>query len=345
MKILIATTIVPFIEGGGRMIATDLVSVLAERGHTVDIVRIPFVSRWNDMLDQMLAVRLFDLSEESDLLITIRTPSYLLRHPNKIAWFIHHHRGAYDLWGTAYQDIPNTEEGLRTRQAFIDADNISLREAKKIFTNSKIVSQRLKDHNDLDSEVLYPPLLDWRRFHPGNSTDYIFYPSRITKHKRQDLAIEAMKYVKSDVRLVVAGNPDAPEQLEFVERTIQENQLSERVQLLGRWISEDEKADLFSKCLGCVYIPFQEDSYGYVSLESFHSEKPVITCSDSGGTLEIVEDGVNGFVVPPEPKALAEAFDRLRLDPTQAARMGRTGPEKIRQLNISWDHVVKSFTQ
>ena len=45
-----------------------------------------------------------------------------------------------------------------------------------------------------------------------------------------------------------------------------------------------------------VYLPFGEDSYGYVTLEAFHARKPVVTLSDSGGTLELVRDRRNGLV-------------------------------------------------
>ena len=81
------------------------------------------------------------------------------------------------------------------------------------------------------------------------------------------------------------------------------------MQLIPRWISEEEKADLIARSAGVLYVPFLEDSYGYVTLEAFHAHKPVITCCDSGGTLEIIEDGVNGLIVAPEP-AVAGGGDR-----------------------------------
>ena len=130
---------------------------MRERGHEVDTVEIPFHSAWDTMLEQMLAIRLMDVSEAADVLVAIRTPSYLLRHPNKRLWFIHHHRGAYDLWGTPYQDIPSTPEGLAVRHAVVAADELYLREAQQIFTNSQIVADRLREFNDLEGHVLYPP--------------------------------------------------------------------------------------------------------------------------------------------------------------------------------------------
>jgi glycosyltransferase involved in cell wall biosynthesis len=340
---LVASTFVPFIEGGGRMIVRDLVHAIRERGHEVDTVEIPFVSVWDRMLEQMLAIRLMDVSEAADVLVAIRTPSYLLRHPNKRLWFIHHHRGAYDLWDTPYQDIPSTPEGLGVRHAVVAADDLYLREAQRIFTNSQIVADRLREFNDLEGHVLYPPLGEPERFVPGPAEDYVFYPCRITGHKRQHLAVEAAAHLASDARVVIAGAADSPEQLRPLHETIARNGLQDRVQVISRWISEEEKADLISGSIGVLYIPFLEDSYGYVTLEAFQAHKPVITCSDSGGTLEIIEDGVNGLITEPDPVALAAAIDCLRLDPSEAAAMGEHGREILREMDISWDRVVTSL--
>ena len=63
-----------------------------------------------------------------------------------------------------------------------------------------------------------------------------------------------------------------------------------------------------------IYAPFDED-YGYVTLEAFLSHKPVITATDSGGTLEFVVDGDNGFVCAPERAAIGAAIARLAADP------------------------------
>jgi glycosyltransferase involved in cell wall biosynthesis len=343
VKVLVASTYVPFIEGGGRMIVRDLVRALRERDHEVDTIEIPFHSAWDTMLEQMLAIRLMDVSAAADVLVAIRTPSYLLRHPNKRLWFIHHHRGAYDLWDTPYQDIPSTPEGLATRDAIVAADNLYLREARRIFTNSQIVADRLREFNDLQGTVLYPPLGEPERFVSAPAEDYVFYPCRITGHKRQQLAVEAAAHLSSDVRVVIAGAPDSPEQLRPLQELVCDHGLSDRVQLIARWIGEEEKAELISRSLGVLYIPFLEDSYGYVTLEAFHARKPVITCSDSGGTLEIIEDGINGLIAAPDAASLAAAIDRLRADPQTAANMGEAGYKTLLVKDISWDRVVSSL--
>lgn len=341
MKVLVVSTFVPFIEGGGTFIVDWLLQALKQAGYDAESLKIPFKSDYRVMLEQMLALRLLDFSAWADLLITIRTPSYLVRHPNKVAWFIHHHRGAYDLWGTPYQDIPDDPSGRSIRRAIIQADNLSLKETKKIFTNSQIVSRRLKDYNDLDSEVLYPPLPDQRGYFHREYGDYLFYPSRITEHKRQLLAIASLLHTKTKVKLIIAGRPEHQPYWEKITDFIKNNKLAGRVRFIDRWISHQEKIDLLADCLGCVYIPYEEDSYGYVALEAYYARKPVITCQDSGGTLELVEDGINGHITRPQPEYLAEAMDKLYLDRQLAARQGEAGLTKLLAMNITWPKVVE----
>jgi glycosyltransferase involved in cell wall biosynthesis len=325
------------------MIVRDLVQAVHERGHEVDTIEIPHLAHWETMLDQMLALRLMDVAQDADALIAIRTPSYVLNHPNKRLWFIHHHRGAYDLWGTQWQDIPSTPEGIAVRDAIRGSDNVYLREAQRIFTNSQIVADRLRKFNDLEGTVLYPPLGHPGRFYCAPAEDFVFYPCRITAHKRQYLAIEAAAHLKSDVRVVIAGAPESVDQLSSLRQLIREQGLERRVHLMPRWISEEEKAELISRSAGVLYIPFDEDSYGYVTLEAFHAHKPVITCSDSGGTLELIEDGVNGLIAGPDPISLATAMDSLRIDPAWAADMGERAFVALQDKDITWDRVVDSL--
>lgn len=345
MKIIIASTVVPFIYGGGVFIVDWLKTKLREYGHTVEVFKIPFYSYYPKMMNQMLALRLFDLTNSCDRLITIRTPSYLLRHPNKVLWFIHHHRGAYDLWNTKYQDLPDNDTGQSIRSVLIKADNLAFKEAKKIYTNSKLVSKRLKKYNGFDSEVLYPPLMNSEKYYCEDYQDYIFYPSRITQHKRQYLAIEAMQYVKSNAKLVIAGKPDVEDYIQVLQELIKKYGVEKKVKLISRWISQEEKQKIFAHSLASLYIPYLEDSYGYVSLESFYSRKAVITCTDSGGTLELIKNMTNGFIVKPEAKSIAKIIDRLFFEKKLAKSLGEEGLNTINNMDISWQNVVTKLTK
>ena len=343
MRIIIASTIVPFIEGGGTFIVDWLQSVLREYGHQVDVLKIPFWSHYREMPSQMLALRLMDISDHGDRLIAIRTPAYLLRHPHKVLWFIHHHRGAYDLWGTRYQDLPNSPVGLAYREAIVKSDQLGFSEAQRIYTNSQVVRQRLKTFNDVDSEVLYPPVLRPERFRRGPYGDYILYVSRIAHHKRQSLAVESMRYTKTSVKLVLAGQADSAENERWLREDIEKHGVEDKVTFTAGWISEEQKADLYAGCLAGIYIPFDEDSYGYPSLEAHHACKAVISTTDAGGTKEIIINGENGFLADPSPQALAECMDRLYSDRQLARDMGEVGNRRIEQLGITWARVVEKL--
>jgi hypothetical protein len=71
MKIIVASTISPFVEGGSTFIVDWLCEALRAHGCTVECLKLPFSSNHSEMLSQMLALRLMDLSQHGDRLITI----------------------------------------------------------------------------------------------------------------------------------------------------------------------------------------------------------------------------------------------------------------------------------
>jgi type III pantothenate kinase len=69
-------------------------------------------------------------------------------------------------------------------------------------------------------------------------------------------------------------------------------------------------------------------------------EAPVVA-SGVGGILEVVQDGITGFLVEPaRPDQLAEKIRRLLDDPELARRMGRAGRARVEQ-QFSWDSVAE----
>jgi glycosyltransferase involved in cell wall biosynthesis len=340
MKVIVASTVAPFIDGGATFIVDWLDTMLRRRGHEVDTLKLPFLSSAPLMLEQMLSLRLMDVGDRADRLICTRPPAHLLRHPRKVLWFIHHHRPVYDLWDTPHRDVPDTPWGRRHAAAIIRADEVAFAESRAIYTNSRVVGDRLKRFNGVASTVVYPPILDPERFRCSGYGDYILYMSRATPHKRQDLAVEAMRYTRTPVKLVLAGAADAGTYAEDLRQRIEQHGLTDRVRMDDRWLTEEEKVDLYAGCLAAIYIPFDEDSYGYASLEAHHAAKAVITTTDAGGTGELIVDGENGRIVPPDPRAIAAAMDALFENRALARRMGEAGRHAIDRLGITWDRVI-----
>jgi glycosyltransferase involved in cell wall biosynthesis len=345
VKIIILNTQAVFVSGGAEYLAVSLKTKLVERGHEVEIVRIPF--NWSPperILDSIMMCRLLKINPiEPDLVIALKFPVYFVPFENKKLWLLHQFRQVYELWGTQYQDLPNTPEGEAIRAAIIQADNRYLPEARAIYTNSKIVAGRLKTFNHIQAtDVLYPPLLQPEIYRRETFGDYFFYPSRLVSSKRQNVAIEAMRYTRSNFKLVLAGSPDIAGYDDELKQLIHQYHLENRVTMLG-YISEAEKAHLMANAFSVLYLPYDEDSYGYVTLEAFHSSKPVITFTDSGGTDEVIEHEINGLMLAPTPQALAEGMESLWARRQRTMEMGEAAHQTISKHNINWDHIISKL--
>lgn len=334
------TSTVPFVHGGANLLVDWLEAALSSRGHEVDTFRIPVDSSADKLPSQLLGLRMWDFTGHGDRLIAVRTPSYLVRHHSKVVWFLHHHRPAYDLWDS-YPDVPDDGTGDEFRRMMFVSDELALGEAKAVFTNSQRVSGRLREFNGLDSEVLYPPLGESQEPRPGPFSDTLVYVSRITPHKRQILAVEALARTQTPVRLSIAGADGGSGESARIRSAIVRLGLTDRVDFHDEVISEDRKNELLAHALGVVYVPKDEDSYGFVGLEAAAARKPVVTTTDSGGVHELITDQVNGLVTDPDPQSLAAAFDALWADRGRAQALGAAHAGRVAQLNISWDHVVE----
>jgi glycosyltransferase involved in cell wall biosynthesis len=343
VRIAVVNNGVPFIRGGAEHLAIALTHHLRLRGHSAVSIAVPF--RWETpeaILESMFAA--FSLRVPAvDRVIALKFPAYYVPHDDKVLWLLHQFRQVYDFWGTPFQDVPDTPEGQSLRSSIHAADTTVL-SSQRIYTNSHVTSDRLSRFNGIPSTVLFPPLSDDSHFSCADYGDFIFYPSRFNAAKRQMLAIEAMRYVKSDVKLVVAGAVEAPLTDQQVFARISQWRLEDRVTFLSGFMDELEKARWFSEALACAYIPYDEDSYGYVTLEAYASRKAVVTASDSGGTSILVKHGQTGFIPEPSAQALAEAFDALYLDRRLAKTMGEAGHALVESLGITWNHVVATLT-
>ncbi|HUK18807.1 MAG TPA: glycosyltransferase family 4 protein [Bryobacteraceae bacterium] len=345
MRVLVVTSSVPFVRGGAEILAENLRDVLAATGHAAELTAIPFKSYPADGIPgQILACRLLDLTESCgtriDRIIGLKFPAYLIPHPNKVLWLLHQYRTAYELWDhPAAGDLIRAPSGPMIRDAIQRVDRELIPEAKAVYTLSHNVSRRLQRFCGIDSQPLYNPPAHAEQFHGGPAGDYFFFPSRVTRVKRQLLVLEAMAKCRERTIVRFAGEADAHTELVLCQEAIRRLRLENRVEWLG-WISEEQKRDLYANCLGVIFPPVDED-YGYITLEGMLSSKPVITCSDSGGTLEFVMDRQTGLVAQPTPESLAQAMDNLWADRRCAAAMGEAGRARYQDLDITWERVVK----
>lgn len=341
-NILLCTTQVPFTTGGAEAHVAGLRSALITAGYNAEVVALPF--RWYPPVEIMrstLMWRLLNLSESNgkqiDLVIGLKFPAYTAAHPRKVLWVIHQHRSAYNLWGTAFDDLSTYPEGVQVRDFIRRCDQKFLSEARKIFANSATVADRLQRYNGVESEMLYHPPPRSESLFSGPLGDFVFCPSRLEPQKRQELLIEAMRYVRSPVKLLLAGGSD---DFQRYESLVRQYSLQKQVEFLG-YVPEEKIVELYGNALAVAYVPYDED-YGYVTLEAMLSGRPVVVTSDSGGPGEFV-DAETGYVVKPEPREIGAAIDALHCDRSRALLMGKRGQEKVRSLKLSWPSVVEKL--
>jgi glycosyltransferase involved in cell wall biosynthesis len=343
MRIGIATVHTPPITGGAEFLADGLRAALVRAGHSVHRLIAPFSYR---SLDD--ARRSMDLWESTDFspygggsidrVIGLKWPAYLMRHPAMAVWLLHQHRPAYDLFGTPHGFSAGDPVAVALRGRIHEADTLALGRLPAVHTISERVCERLRTANGVESSALYHPPARWEDYHCAPAENYILAPSRLEGLKRQGLLIEAMAAVRAPVTAVIVGDGGDRARL---ERLAADRGVENRVRFLGA-VSHDRLIALYARAMAVFFAPKDED-YGYVTLEAMLAGKPVVTCRDSGGPLEFVQDGVTGCIVEPDPAFVAEALDGLCGDPAVARRMGEAGRARYEALDLDWNRVVDTL--
>jgi glycosyltransferase involved in cell wall biosynthesis len=341
MRIVIPSVQTPFIRGGATLMTRGLRAALIEAGHEVEIVTFPFKFSPADQVHQLM-----DFCQNSefewftgyqiDRVIALQFPAYYVEHPHKTLWLMHQHRSAYELYHENHTD-PETKSLVDYIHAL---DTEQLASIPHRYAMSANVARRLQHYNGCSAQAVYHPPPLQSRYHSEQALGFVFFPSRLETLKRQELLIRAAALLQTPLKVIIAGRGG---QHTRYQKLIEQLKVQDKVRLLGE-ISNEELIEYFAYCTAVFFGPYDED-YGYVTLEAMLSQKPVVTCDDSGGPLEFVRDGETGLVVKPEPEHIAAALDELYRNPTYACQLGKQGFEAYQSLGISWHNVVSALLQ
>lgn len=157
---------------------------------------------------------------------------------------------------------------------------------------------------------------------------------RMVAKKGFDVLVDAVADLRdrgADVELVIAGEP-GPESGPVGDR-ITAARLDGTVEVLGP-LGQQELAALYrgasAFALACRVVgDGDRDGIPNVMVEAMAAGLPVVATTVSG-IPELVEDGVDGLLVPPDdPAALADALWRVAKDPELAARLGAAGRRTV----------------
>ena len=178
---------------------------------------------------------------------------------------------------------------------------------------------------------------------PNFSTgEYVLYFGRIHQSKGILTLIKAAAPLKQ-VPLYIVGDGEAmPE----VQRIIEQNG-SEHIHLLG-FKQGDELRELILNSI-CTVLPSEwYENCPMAVLESYAYGKPVIG-ADIGGIPELIQDGVDGFLVPSgEQDALRERLLWMAEHKNDAVEMGRIGRQKMEtefNADIHYERIMNVYQQ
>ncbi len=185
------------------------------------------------------------------------------------------------------------------------------------------------------------------------SLPYVLFVGRITRQKGVTHLVEAIRYLPPETQVVLcAGAPDTPEIAEEMRQMVEAARaLNPRVIWIEKMVSKAEAIELYSNasvfCCPSVYEPF-----GIINLEAMACCVPVVA-SATGGILEVVEDGVTGYLVPFEQdpttkfpsdphrfsRDLAKKIAELLGDPAKAKQFGEAGRRRVEE-RFSWSAIA-----
>jgi glycosyltransferase involved in cell wall biosynthesis len=137
---------------------------------------------------------------------------------------------------------------------------------------------------------------------------YLLFFGFIRKYKGLDILLEAIKderIKKGNIELIIAG--------EFYDDKAAYDTLlanvGDHVKLFTDFIPNEEVKYYFSAA-DLIVQPYRSATQSGITQVAYHFEKPMIV-TNVGGLHEVVPDGKVGFVVEPEPKAIADSIIRF----------------------------------
>jgi glycosyltransferase involved in cell wall biosynthesis len=155
----------------------------------------------------------------------------------------------------------------------------------------------------------------------------------IRKYKGLDLLLEAAAQT-NDIQVVIAG--ECYDDWEFYQSIIDRHGLAPRVHLFNDFIPSEQVKHYFCAA-DLVVQPYKSATQSGISQIAYHFEKPMVV-TNVGGLPEIVQDGVSGYVVAPEPDAIAAAmrdfFENKRSDVMELG-------VKKDKAQFSWERLVE----
>jgi len=193
-----------------------------------------------------------------------------------------------------------------------------------------------------------PGGVDLKKFSPGpndgnqKKAPIILFVGKIIHYKGVEYLIDAMPAVLARVpnaRLILSGRSNSNRYVQLIANRIAESPAREAIWWEDEWINREALIQRLREC-SVLVLPSvsRREAFGMVLIEAMSVGKPVIATSIPG-PRDIVQDNINGFLVPPRDSAkLAKAIVTILSNKRLSTKMGRTSRKLARQ--YAWDRVT-----
>jgi glycosyltransferase involved in cell wall biosynthesis len=165
--------------------------------------------------------------------------------------------------------------------------------------------------------------------------------TRITPRKNIRYLIEAFsqlykKYAHLNLQIIGEGDEKAN-----LEKLVKNLGIEKQVKFIG--LVPHEKLPAYYQSAGAYVLPSQNEGMSNSMLEALSSGLPLLA-TDTGGTQELIEDGVNGFILQMKSaEDIAEKLEILIKDEELRKKMGRASREKAERM--SWEKVAQEYIE
>lgn len=205
----------------------------------------------------------------------------------------------------------------------------------KYCSNTVIASEKLKtmllQENPIwkNSKVQVVPLgvLDNLLFDlpPAPCDIDVLFFGRIEDYKGVDWFLDIMNRKRRQIKVVIAGKGTLP------ETCMKQCSENDNITIINRYIEDRELAGLINRTK-IVILPYR-NATGTQVIQTAFSYKKCVIAADVGNFSEIIDQGINGILVPPmNEEVMLEAVDRILADPLYADYIGGKAWEKVRKV-------------
>ena len=189
-----------------------------------------------------------------------------------------------------------------SRFSYISKSRYLFKDIDLIISNSKHTSNLLKEINQLDSIIIYPPINEGS-FKFNKSGNYWVSVNNINARKRIDLQIKTFINLPNEKLVIVGGFPDNP----YYKKL--KNMKPKNVEFVGS-LNDKKIINYLSNSKGFITTCYDE-AFGMSAVEAMASGKPVIAPNE-GGYKETIIDGITGKLIDDiNPDKLAKAIQEM----------------------------------